>query len=133
MPPPKGHFTPCLYVSATTNAYQITTTEGEIINKPKIFEGATVPIMNFLGVCHALHYLEKKGEFMPIYTNLITTIAWVKKCECGTTVAQNDSLFNSILNAEEFLKSHRKELLFVTKWETKEWGEIPTTFEKFKL
>lgn len=94
------------------------------------FQQATVNIGEFLALVHGLAYMKQKGFKMPIYSDSITAISWVKKKKANTKlpeVQKNQELFDLIRRAENWLQknSWNNKIL---KWETSVWGEIPADF-----
>jgi ribonuclease HI len=95
------------------------------------FPNGTNNIGEFLAIVHALAMLDKLGnKQMPIYTDSVTAMAWVRNKKAKTThtmEANNEVLFDMIDRAEKWLKDHSI-LNPIFKWETKKWGEIPADF-----
>lgn len=84
----------------------------------------------FLAIVHALAMLEKQGSNLPIYSDSITAIAWVRKRKANTNMVptnKNLVLFDLIARAEKWLITHnfKNQIL---KWQTHVWGEIPADF-----
>src|ERR1035437_5605358 len=94
------------------------------------FEGATNNIGEFLAIVHALGYLKKQHSSVPVYSDSITAIHWVKIHKANTKLKAtpaNRSLFYLIERAEKWLNQNKyPNRLF--KWETKAWGENPADF-----
>lgn len=87
-------------------------------------------IGEFLAIVHGLALLKQKGLDMPIYSDSVNAINWVKQKKCKTKLprdARTEELFRLIERAEKWLheNSYATPLL---KWETKQWGEIPADF-----
>jgi len=94
------------------------------------FENGTVNIGEFLAIVHGLAWLEKKGSTIPVYTDSLTAISWLKNKKANTFLdknSQNDPLFQLIERAENWINTHqiRSKIL---KWNTEVWGEIPADF-----
>jgi len=94
------------------------------------FEDATNNIGEFLAIVHALGYLKKQGSTVPVYSDSVTAIHWVKTQRANTKLKAtpaNRSLFYLIERAEQWLNKNKypNKLL---KWETKAWGENPADF-----
>lgn len=103
---------------------------GEEIFKQGPFEMGTNNIGEFLALVHGLALLKQKGTAIPIYTDSVNAISWVKNKKCKTKldrIPENESLFHMIERAEKWLRenSYTTQIL---KWETKKWGEIPADF-----
>lgn len=87
-------------------------------------------IGEFLALVHGLALLKQKGFDMPIYSDSVNAISWVKQKKCKTKLprtAETEQLFVLIERAEKWLKEN-KFTTRILKWETKEWGEIPADF-----
>ena len=94
-------------------------------------KNGTNNIGEFLAIVHGLALLKQKGyDDLPIYTDSMTAMAWVRKKKAKTTLQadrSNQELFDLIERAENWLNtnSYKNPLL---KWETEHWGEIPADF-----
>jgi ribonuclease HI len=104
-------------------------TAKEIFRQGPYFDG-TNNVGEFLAIVHGLAYLKKKNSNLPIYTDSMTAISWVRKKRANTTLqktSRNEILFELLERAEKWLKENtwKNQLL---KWETKIWGEIPADF-----
>ena len=87
-------------------------------------------IGEFLAIVHGLALLKQKGFDMPIYTDSVNAMKWVKQKKCKTQpprTAETEELFRIIERAEKWLKEN-KYTTRIIKWETKQWGEIPADF-----
>ncbi|MDR1003701.1 MAG: ribonuclease H family protein [Prevotellaceae bacterium] len=87
-------------------------------------------IGEFLAIVHGLALMEQKGIKLPIYSDSVNAIKWVKQKKCKTKLPRNEqteALFQVIERAEVWLKAHRVTTP-VIKWETAAWGEIPADF-----
>ena len=94
------------------------------------FKNATNNMGEFLALVHGLALLKQKGSNMPIYSDSITAIAWVRQKKHKSTVrptAENALLFNLMKRAENWLKSNTFTNP-IYKWNTPLWGEIPADF-----
>jgi len=94
------------------------------------FPEGTVNLGEFLGVVHALAYLQKQGYDWPVYTDSRTAIAWVRKKAINTKLPvseKNRALFELVERALAWLQKNPYPNR-VLKWETEFWGEIPADF-----
>ncbi|NDV79449.1 ribonuclease H family protein [Dysgonomonas sp. 511] len=94
------------------------------------FEKGTNNIGEFLALVHGLALLKKKNCAIPIYTDSVNAIKWVKEKKCKTKlerVPENESLFYLIERAEKWLRENTYTTPII-KWETSKWGEIPADF-----
>ncbi len=110
--------------------YQGVTTKGAQQLFHQKFDLGTNNIGEFLGIVHGLAMLKKEGRNIPIYSDSMTAIKWVRDKKAKTKLEHTPEtayLFELIERAETWLKknSYSNPLL---KWETKSWGEIPADF-----
>ena len=94
------------------------------------FPEATVNIGEFLALVHALAYLKKNKLNMPIYSDSLTALAWVRKKKVNTKLRPNETnkkVFELIDRALYWLNENSFETP-ILKWNTKLWGEIPADF-----
>lgn len=106
-----------------------TKTGKEIFHKGP-FRNATNNMGEFLALVHGLAYLKQQGSNMPIYSDSITAIAWVRQKKHKSTVrptAENAELFNLLTRAELWLQKNSYSNPII-KWNTTLWGEIPADF-----
>jgi len=95
-----------------------------------IFQGATNNIGEFLALVHGLALLKQINSSIPIYSDSVTAIAWVRHKKHKSIVLptkENEQIFDLLTRAEFWLKNNA----FTTpimKWNTKNWGEIPADF-----
>ena len=84
----------------------------------------------FLALVHALGYCKKNNITLPIYSDSVTAMAWVRDKKAKTKLfqsAENEPLFDLMERAVYWLKTNTWENK-ILKWETGEWGEIPADF-----
>jgi ribonuclease HI len=96
------------------------------------FEDATNNIGEFLAIVHALGYLKKQNSSIPVYSDSLTAISWIKNKQAKTRLSAtpaNKTLFYLIERAEKWLKENNYPNK-VLKWETQAWGENPADFGK---
>lgn len=87
-------------------------------------------IGEFLAIVHALALMSKEGWEMPIYSDSVNAMLWIKQKKCKTKLERNhlsEKVFNMIERAEKWLREN-KYPTSVIKWETDKWGEIPADF-----
>ena len=87
-------------------------------------------IGEFLAIVHGLALLKQKGFDMPIYSDSVNAINWVKQKKCKTKLPREpktEELFKLIERAEKWLRENTYTTK-ILKWETKQWGEIPADF-----
>ena len=106
------------------------TETGEEIFRIGPFEEATNNIGEFLALVHGLALLKKQDSSIPIYSDSVNAIKWVKNKKCKTLLKSceaNEPVFELIRRAEKWLNENAYPNLML-KWETGEWGEIPADF-----
>lgn len=94
------------------------------------FPEGTVNIGEFLAIVHGLSYLKKRNLHIPIYSDSVTAIKWVKDKKANTKLVRNSK------NAELLDLMHRAELWLqqnsytnpILKWKTAAWGESYADF-----
>lgn len=94
------------------------------------FPEGTVNIGEFLALVHALAFLKKKNNNLPVYSDSVNAIKWVKAGKARTKLEpgeKNRKLFEIIGRAEKWLAENKYENE-IRKWLTKYWGEIPADF-----
>ena len=87
-------------------------------------------IGEFLAIVHGLALLKQKNIQLPIYSDSVNAIGWVKKKQCKTKLERNEKteeLFKLIERAEKWLAQNTYTTQ-ILKWDTKKWGEIPADF-----
>lgn len=106
-----------------------TKTHQEIFRMGPFPEG-TVNIGEFLALVHGLAILKQKGSELPIYSDSITAISWVRKKRANTKLIENETnkeLFDLLRRGEKWIQENDI-ITPIIKWETKYWGEIPADF-----
>ncbi len=106
-----------------------TSTRKKIFHKGPFPEG-TNNLMEFLALVHALSYCKRHRLTVPIYSDSVTAIKWVKQKRTRTKLEYNETnapLFDLIKRAEKWLNAntYTNQIL---KWETQTWGENPADF-----
>jgi ribonuclease HI len=105
--------------------------DGSEIFKKGPYRDGTNNIGEFLAIVHALAFLKKQNyPDLPIYSDSVTAIGWVKKKKANTkleSTKHNAELFDLIERAEQWLKQNTVTNP-IYKWETKLWGENTADF-----
>ncbi len=104
-------------------------------NKEEIFHQGpfavgTNNIGEFLAIVHALAWLDKNNINIPVYTDSLTALSWIRQKKCNTKLEMNidnQKLFELKFRAEDWLRSHTWNIE-ILKWDTEKWGEIPADF-----
>ncbi|MDR0368875.1 MAG: ribonuclease H family protein [Bacteroidales bacterium] len=94
------------------------------------FMDGTNNVMEFLALVHALALCKQQNITVPVYSDSVNAMKWVKAKKAGTKLektAHNQVLFDLIARAEKWLQTntYTNEIL---KWQTQAWGEIPADF-----
>lgn len=106
-----------------------TATGAEIFRRGPFVDG-TQNIGEFLAIAFALAILKKGDVKLPIYSDSLTAMNWIKNKKCNTkhpVSEKNKDLFFILQKAENWLKNndYPNEII---KWDTANWGEIPADF-----
>jgi ribonuclease HI len=136
--PTLGHpITPSISVDAACAGnpgvleYQgVDTATKQILFKRGPYPEGTVNLGEFLALVHGLALLKKNKSSLPVYSDSITAMAWVRNKKIKTTLLRNDTnteLMDTIDRALDWLKnnSYPNKIL---KWETTQWGENPADY-----
>lgn len=95
-----------------------------------LYPVGTNNIGEFLAVVDALKYLNEIGSDIPVYTDSVSAIAWVRNRRLKTTLVREpktESLFQAIDAAIDWLNSNTYPNP-VLKWQTESWGESKADF-----
>ena len=108
----------------------VDTATGREIFRMGPYPDGTNNVGEFLALVHGISLLQKHGSTLPIYSDSVSAIAWVRGKKCKTQLARterNIPLFDLIARAEQWLQTntyHNR----ILKWDTPNWGEIPADF-----
>jgi ribonuclease HI len=106
----------------------------EVVFKQGPFEMGTNNIGEFLAIVHALAYLQKHNNAMPVYTDSVTAIAWIKNKKSNSNLKktpENETIFDLIQRAEKWLEENNYPNQ-ILKWNTRRWGEIVADYARKK-
>lgn len=95
------------------------------------FPDGTNNVGEFLAIVHALGWLQKQQQRMPVYSDSENAIAWVYTGKCRTKLqhtGRNAPIFSLIHSAENWLAENELTDDAVLKWDTELWGENPADF-----
>ena len=104
----------------------VNTKTGETVFLRGPIPNGTNNMGEFLAVVDALALAKKNGSAIPVYTDSITALAWVRRGKCKTGIrkdADNQEIFALIARAEAWLANNKFQNP-VLKWNTAAWGEI---------
>jgi ribonuclease HI len=94
------------------------------------FDDGTQNVGEFLAIVHALAHLKKQNNNVPVYSDSLNAISWVRNKKHRSNLLQTDKnkkLFDLLDRAVKWL-SENEFSNPVLKWETKAWGENPADF-----
>lgn len=94
------------------------------------YKQGTNNIGEFLALVHGLALLKKQESPLPIYSDSVNAIKWVKQKKAKTKLERkpiNEPIFNLIERAEKWLNENSYATT-ILKWDTVNWGEIPADF-----
>jgi ribonuclease HI len=84
----------------------------------------------FLALVHGLAFMKRDNIQLPLYSDSLNAIKWVRIKQCRTKLVQtpdNAPIFDLIARAEKWLRENDCRTL-ILKWDTEAWGEIPADF-----
>ncbi|MDR0941800.1 MAG: viroplasmin family protein [Bacteroidales bacterium] len=87
-------------------------------------------IGEFLAIVHGLAFLKQRNSNLPIYTDSMTALSWIRNKKCNSKLVRtpiNAQIFELIARAEHWLATNTYTTKII-KWETAQWGEIPADF-----
>jgi len=120
----------CNMVTGQMEYQGVHTGTKELWFKQGPFPKASNNIGEFLALVHGLALLKQKNINIPIYSDSITAIAWVRQKKHKSIVLpteQNEVIFDLLVRAEFWLQNNSFKTPII-KWNTKEWGENPADF-----
>ena len=79
-------------------------------------------IGEFLAIVHALALMQQKNISMPIYSDSVSGMAWVRNRK-----AKTEQALDLVARAENWLRTNQVQVP-ILKWDTENWGEIPADF-----
>lgn len=108
----------------------VNTATKEIIFSQGNLEDGTNNLGEFLALVYALAWFEKNQIHLPIYSDSLTAMSWVRKIQIKTTqerTKKNEPLFSQVDRALEWLKTNTFRVP-ILKWDTENWGQIPADY-----
>jgi ribonuclease HI len=120
----------CNMVTGQMEYQGVHTGTKELWFKQGPFPKASNNIGEFLALVHGLALLKQKNIKIPIYSDSITAIAWVRQKKHKSIVLpteENEVIFDLLTRAELWLQNNSFQTPII-KWDTKKWGEIPADF-----
>ena len=94
------------------------------------FPNASNNIGEFLALVHGIALCKQRNLDIPIYTDSITAMAWVRHKKHKSIILpteENAILFDMMTRAENWLRNNTYDNP-IYKWNTPLWGEIPADF-----
>ncbi|MFB5663321.1 ribonuclease H [Alteribacillus sp. HJP-4] len=106
------------------------TKTGAVVFEHPGVEMGTNNMGEFLAIVHALAYLKKKNSIIPVYSDSMTAIKWVRQKKANSSLKrtkQTEEIWQLTERAEKWLQTNswKNPLL---KWQTKQWGEIKADY-----
>jgi ribonuclease HI len=120
----------CNMVTGQMEYQGVHTGTKELWFKQGPFPKASNNIGEFLALVHGLALLKQKNINIPIYSDSITAIAWVRNKKHKSIVLpteENETIFDLLVRAELWLINNPVQVPII-KWDTKNWGDIPADF-----
>jgi len=120
----------CNMVTGQMEYQGVHTGTKELWFKQGPFPKASNNIGEFLALVHGLALLKQKNIHIPIYSDSITAIAWVRQKKHKSIVLpteENEVIFDLLTRAELWLQNNSFKTPII-KWDTKQWGDIPADF-----
>lgn len=108
----------------------VDTATGREIFRMGPYPDGTNNVGEFLALVHGLSLLKKHNSNLPIYSDSVSAMAWVRAKQCKTKLMRterNIPLFDLIARAERWLQTNTYTNK-ILKWDTPNWGEIPADF-----
>ena len=108
----------------------VDTATGREIFRMGPYPDGTNNVGEFLALVHGLSLLKKHNSNLPIYSDSVSAMAWVRAKQCKTKLMRterNIPLFDPIARAERWLQTNTYTNK-ILKWDTPNWGEIPADF-----
>jgi ribonuclease HI len=94
------------------------------------YRQGTNNVGEFLALVHGLALMKRENMTLPLYSDSLNAISWVRQKKCRTQLARtsaNVPIFDLIDRAEKWLHENTCTTR-ILKWETAAWGEIPADF-----
>jgi ribonuclease HI len=120
----------CKMVTGQMEYQGVHTGTKELWFKQGPFPKASNNIGEFLALVHGLALLKQKNINIPIYSDSITAIAWVRNKKHKSIVLpteENETIFDLLTRAELWLQNNHFQTPII-KWDTTKWGENPADF-----
>ncbi len=108
----------------------VETATGKLLFHLGPFKEGTVNLGEFLAIVHGLAFLKKRNLDIPIYSDSVTAMKWVRDKKIKTTLERNaitEPLFEYVDRGILWLLNNEYKNP-ILKWETASWGEIPADF-----
>lgn len=109
----------------------VRTDTGEKLFGSKLYKSGTNNLAEFIALVVGIRYLDKKGLNIPIYTDSMTAMAWLRNKKVNTDLKVNEDtkeILEDVKVAEGYIKGVDIGKYDVRKWETKDWGESKADF-----
>ncbi len=105
---------------------------GKILFQRK-YEYSTNNLVEFMAIVHAIAFIQNNNlKYNTIYSDSLTSIAWVTNKKYKTKIQLNEQSKNIIFDcnkAIQYLKNNPSQII-IRHWQTKNWGEIPADYNR---
>lgn len=105
------------------------TLTGQLLYNNKM-QGGTSVIAEFFAIVDAMNYLCLNNVNIPIYSDCLVAMKWVKNKKCGTWREDLSEEVEQLIAEYEVLLEEYDDKYEVIKWKTRMWGEIPSDFNR---
>lgn len=119
--------------SASTNSFEyrgFDLNTGDVLFSYGPYYGGTNNVAEFLALYEAIRYVKENDLNIPIYSDSITALAWVRKKDVNTTFNYSYKVRNILNLLDEGIEWLQENQWFnrILLWETKKWGENPADY-----
>lgn len=108
----------------------VDTRTGEVLFSKGPIRKGTNNLGEFLAIVHGLAYLQKIGSDKTVYSDSVNALKWVREKAVSSTLPRDETtreIWDLVDRAVLWLKTNAYKNK-VTKWQTKQWGEIKADY-----
>jgi ribonuclease HI len=106
------------------------TSTGEVLFQIGPLQNGTNNLGEFLAIVHALAWLKKRGQTIPVYSDSRNAISWVKNKRVKSQLPrahETEAVWQLVDRALVWLNQNQYSNSLI-KWQTEAWGEIRADF-----